>query len=249
MTKILEYCFGKWWRPLFFFGLTALIFIICEIVQYHSIIDYSFYLFVLGLIGLLISTVYQFTKRNWLFSFLTILTFGLGIFGFLLLAIAQFWLIESMPDRYADNLKIPENIEIFEPKGDGDGYYENQADTDTLTIEPKLYHFELYRSFQPGLYKYEIWLSQIDSGTVLLKVYEITKNDRLSESRLTTSSSIRVGNTNKELKKFETSKHFTIYEGDWGKPYAAKFEVWYQPDKGKERKLIEKNYIIEGWQR
>ncbi len=154
-----------------------------------------------------------------------------------------------MPDRYADNLKIPDNIEIFEPKGDGDGYYNIEKETDTLSDEPQLYDFELYRSFQPGLYEYEIWLSKIDSGTVFLKVYEITKNDRLSENRLTKRSSIRVGNTNKELKKFETSEHFTIYEGDWGKPYAARFEVWYQPDKGQERKLTEKNYIIEGWQR
>jgi hypothetical protein len=43
---------------------------------------------------------------------------------------------------------------------------------------------------------------------------------------------------------------FTIYEGDWGKPYAARFEVWFFPDNGgKERKLIEKNFKIEGWQR
>ncbi|HLU17815.1 MAG TPA: hypothetical protein VKZ76_07185 [Edaphocola sp.] len=249
MTKILKYFFDKWWRPLIFFGLTSLIFVISEIIQNHRLIDYSFYLFALGLLGLLISTVYQLTKRNWLFASLTILTFGLGVFVFFILAIAQFWLIQSMPDRYADNLKIPDNIEIFEPKGDGDGYYNIEKETDTLSDEPQLYDFELYRSFQPGLYEYEIWLSKIDSGTVFLKVYEITKNDRLSENRLTKRSSIRVGNTNKELKKFETSEHFTIYEGDWGKPYAARFEVWYQPDKGQERKLTEKNYIIEGWQR
>ncbi len=109
--------------------------------------------------------------------------------------------------------------------------------------------FELFHSFQPGLYEYEIWLGKIDSGTVFLKVYEITKNDRLSKDRLTNRSSIRVENSTDEIKKFGTQDHFTIYEGDWGKPYAARFEVWYQPDKGKERKLTEKNYKIEGWQR
>jgi hypothetical protein len=40
----------------------------------------------------------------------------------------------------------------------------------------------------------------------------------------------------------------TIYEGDWGKPYAARFEVWFKPDNGgNEQKLFQKNYKIEGW--
>jgi hypothetical protein len=41
-----------------------------------------------------------------------------------------------------------------------------------------------------------------------------------------------------------------IYEGDWGKPYAARFEVWFTPDAGgPERKLAERIFKIEGWQR
>ena len=249
MTKIFKYCFDKWWRPLIFFGLTTLFFGISEIIQNHKLIDFAFYLFAFGLLGLLISTVYQLTKKKWLFAFLTIMAFGLGIIGFFLLSIAQFWITQSMPDRYADSLKIPDNIEINEPKGDGDGFYNYQPDTTKSNIEAKGLDFELFHSFQPGLYEYEIWLGKIDSGIVFLKVYEITKNDRLSKDRLTNRSSIRVENSTDEIKKFETQDHFTIYEGDWGKPYAARFEVWYQPDKGKERKLTEKNYKIEGWQR
>jgi hypothetical protein len=50
--------------------------------------------------------------------------------------------------------------------------------------------------------------------------------------------------------KFGAKSGFTIYEGDWGKPYAARFEVWFKPDsKGPERKLAERIYKIEGWQR
>lgn len=37
---------------------------------------------------------------------------------------------------------------------------------------------------------------------------------------------------------------------DWGKPYAARFEVWFKPDSGKaERRLAERIFRIEGWQR
>lgn len=49
---------------------------------------------------------------------------------------------------------------------------------------------------------------------------------------------------------FFSEASFTIYEGDWDKPYAARFEVWFVPDSGKpERKLMEKVFKIEGWQR
>ncbi|WP_262887711.1 hypothetical protein [Chryseobacterium potabilaquae] len=42
---------------------------------------------------------------------------------------------------------------------------------------------------------------------------------------------------------------FTIEEGDWGDYYGSKVEVWFQPeDPAKpERKLLTKNYIIQGF--
>jgi len=63
-------------------------------------------------------------------------------------------------------------------------------------------------------------------------------------------SSIKVENATNELMTFRRDNHFTIYEGDWGRPYAVRFEVWFRPDNnGQERKLIEKIYKIEGWMR
>jgi hypothetical protein len=57
-------------------------------------------------------------------------------------------------------------------------------------------------------------------------------------------------NKSDRIIRFESPNYFTIYEGDWGKPYAARFEVWFEPtENGNERKLFEKNFIIEGWQR
>ena len=52
------------------------------------------------------------------------------------------------------------------------------------------------------------------------------------------------------IERFGAKAGFTIYEGDWGKPYAARFEVWFEPDSGKDqRKLAERVFKIEGWQR
>lgn len=245
MSKIFKYCFDKWWRPLIFLGLTTVITGISVIIQKPTLFDYSSVLFAIGLLGLLISTIYQLTKRKWLFAFLTTLTLGLGVIFFFLVAVIQFSINQSTPDTFADSLKIPANIEIQEPKGNG---WDDRPDS-IFQIDGKELDFELYNSFQPGLYQYDLWIGKIESGTVYLKAYEITQNDRLSRNSLTERSSIRVGNPTDEIKRFGTQENFTIYEGDFGQPYAARFEVWYKPDKGKQRKLTEKNYKIEGWQR
>jgi hypothetical protein len=110
--------------------------------------------------------------------------------------------------------------------------------------------FQLYNSFQPGLFEYDFWIGEIEKGTIYLKAFEITQEHALSVNRLSKSSSVKIHNPTDTIKKFGTTSNFTIYEGDWGKPYAARFEVWFKPDKGgRERKLLSKNYKIEGWMR
>ena len=50
--------------------------------------------------------------------------------------------------------------------------------------------------------------------------------------------------------KLVDKKEFTIYEGDWEDYYAARIEVWhYDKATGKEKKLVEKIYRVEGWMR
>jgi hypothetical protein len=50
--------------------------------------------------------------------------------------------------------------------------------------------------------------------------------------------------------RFWAKESVTIFEGDWGEPYAARFEVWFDPDSGQaDRKLAQRVYKIEGWQR
>jgi hypothetical protein len=109
---------------------------------------------------------------------------------------------------------------------------------------------ELRHSFQPGLYNSEVWVNPGESGRVYLKAFEVTKGTPLSAEELKQYSNEWVGWSNDPQQLFFSNAHFTIYEGDWGKPYAAHFEVWFAPDSGKaERRLIEKVFKIEGWQR
>jgi hypothetical protein len=245
MTKYLTYCFDKWWRPVLIFGLTALIMVLCELTNSPKFQDYSFLLFVLGFMGLIISTVYQLVKKRWRIAILTTTITVISIVAFFFYSITLFWKDQSMPDKYADNLKIPTNIKINEP-------HEQTQPTNIADLD-----FYIYNSFQPGLYQYAFWTKRIDKGKIYLKAFEVTKNDPLSVDRLKESSTITVYNPTDKLVMFQMDKgnsdlgrQFTIYEGDWGKPYAARFEIWFIPDNGgKERKLIEKNYKIEGWQR
>ncbi len=110
--------------------------------------------------------------------------------------------------------------------------------------------FELWTSFQPGLYDAELWLNPGEPGMIYLKAFEVTREIPLSVERLKERSNEWVGWSDAPAELFLSNTHFTIYEGDWGKPYAARFEVWFTPDAGgPDRKLMEKVFKIEGWQR
>ncbi len=54
--------------------------------------------------------------------------------------------------------------------------------------------FQLYNSFQPGLYEYDFWTDKIESGTIYIKAFEITQEYGLSTDELPASSSVKVYN-------------------------------------------------------
>ncbi len=109
---------------------------------------------------------------------------------------------------------------------------------------------ELRNSFQPGIYDSIIWINPGEPGMIYLKAFEVTKETPLSVRGLKNYSNEWVGWSNNPDELFFSNTHFTIYEGDWGKPYAARFEIWFTPDSGgPARKLMEKVFKIEGWQR
>jgi len=125
-----------------------------------------------------------------------------------------------------------------------------RASLPTQSIKRGPASFDLRNSFQPGIYNTVLWLNPGEPGTIYLKAYEVTKGTRLSEERLQDASNERIGWSSDPEEKFFSNTNITIYEGDWGKPYAARFEIWFIPDSGTpERKLTEKVFKIEGWQR
>jgi hypothetical protein len=205
----------------------------------------GFCVFAIALLTIIFSVFYQLAKRNYLNSFLsfcTICLFGLVFYYFSIYAFLYF---QSAPDKYADKLTIPNNTKINLP-----------SDTAFLTTDT-IPNFQLYNSVQPGIYTYTIWTKKIDKGYCYLKAFEVTHNDPLSVDRLKERSKIEVYNPTDSIKMFtlgqtqyNVNRDFTIYEGDWDKPYAARFEVWFVPaNGGQESKIVEKNFKIEGWMR
>ena len=147
-------------------------------------------------------------------------------------------------DFFADNLSVPKNMEFDKPIP----LYQN----DTVKSEKvDNADFILYDYMQSGIYKYDLYLNQIEKGKVYLKVYEITTNQILSEEDIESRSLIDVYNPTSELKKFELKDDFTVYEGNWDQFYGSRIEVWFRPNSknSSERKIMTKKYIIQGWQR
>lgn len=110
--------------------------------------------------------------------------------------------------------------------------------------------FELWNSLQPGIYDSEIRINPGEPGMLYLKAFEVTKGTPLSVKSLKEKSNEWIGWSDNPKELFFSNAHFTVYEGDWGNPYAARFEIWFCPDSGAdERKLMERVFKIEGWQR
>jgi len=108
----------------------------------------------------------------------------------------------------------------------------------------------LVNGMQGGIYFVYAYVNPGEPGCVYLKVFEATKNTPLSTHRIRGRSTEYIGWSNNSREQFYYNTEITVYEGDWGTYYPARFELWFVPDSGKpERKLIEKIFKIEGWQR
>ena len=156
-------------------------------------------------------------------------------------------------DHFADGLKLPQGMVLSEPKPltfDHDGReYDGVGDP----VSPKKgdhAQIVLHDGTQGGLYHGEVWANPHEAGKLYLKAYEITEGEPLSDRALHDRSLMDAVFDDNENHLFLTKCQFTIYEGNWGQYYGARFELWFRPDSGNsERKLAEANYKIQGWQR
>jgi len=107
--------------------------------------------------------------------------------------------------------------------------------------------FQLFKHHRTGRYVGHIWGNPTEAGMIYLKAFEAKKMIPLSVKRLKKASCQGIGWSDIPSNLFFSKSWFSVIEGDIGHPYLARFEVWFIPHSGaSERKLIEKNYTVEG---
>lgn len=227
--KQLKKYFTIWWIPLISYVFPISIFYIALSLRNDLLVDMSIVVFMLNVVGNLISAIVQVVTKKWYFLFPQIIITLILYFLFLT------YLALSNPDFYGANKTIPTNIEIYKPISE-----------EIVEIDLTENDFILQQSFQPGVYNYFTSYKPKTLGTFYIKAYEITSNDRLSDERITNASSVVI----QKMEDKSYSGKFTIYEGSWSDEYAARIELWFKPkNTSEEYKVSEKNYIVEGWMR
>ncbi len=197
-------------------------------------------LLVLTIVFIVISWVVLIVNKQWWkFIISTIVSILIVIIlGFALTFAAMF-----SPDGFGSKHSIPEGLNYHLPHEEDD---QNVVEIDSLNTESFL---QVWNSFQGGIYKYDFYYYALPAGEIFLRCYEVSNNIPLSEDRLKDRSTKIIDSTY-SFSKLVDKKEFTIYEGDWEDYYAARIEVWhYDKATGKEKKLVEKIYRVEGWMR
>jgi hypothetical protein len=235
MKRLLSDYYNKWYIPVLVASLLGIAGIFILSMPYEP----AFYIGLgLPFLALLISGilgVQKLFKKQYRYGILQIIaTVAITFVG---LCFVVFYLAFYPYDYYADNLEIPKKLKLEIPKDSKNDVFNSSVD------------FKLYNGLQPGIYTYDISIENTGKGTVFLKAFEITHNDPLSVKELKFRSAITV-QLSDTIKHYRLKEDFTIHEGDWDKPYAVRFEMWFRDSiTGKETKLVQKNYKIEGWMR
>ena len=147
------------------------------------------------------------------------------------------------PDNFGKEHPIPTVMDYNIPLYEGE---ELPHPIDSTATDTWL---QIWNDVQGGMYTYEFHHPAIEEGEIFLRCYEATKNKPLSPERISAASRVAIPSTT-SFSKLVKGQRFTIYPGDWGDYYAARIEVWHRDAKtGNERKLMEKVYRVEGWQR
>jgi hypothetical protein len=175
---------------------------------------------------------------------LKIILISIGIL--VLLAIGLFfgsiWYY-SWQDSKFYNIEIPQSEKYQKPTE-----YLNSSQIDSLkalTVDSE--KIEIIGTGYGG-YDFYMWHKPTEKGKIYIKAFEMTKNRRLSEWKLTNRTMNTITELSRNYKVFTGST--VIDEGTFDKYYPVRFELWFKPsDNGTEKKLTEKSYLIDGWDR
>ena len=123
MKRILALYFNSWWLPALVYIFCLGGFTISELLRWHTMVTVTNVLFCItgiAFLGIITASIWNFIKKRWNKGIInTLLIFGCGMatvfaLGFLVFAS----MFGPSEDGFADDLTIPEGIEIAEPDPD-----------------------------------------------------------------------------------------------------------------------------------
>ena len=218
---------------------------------------YTFVLFALVLL-ILATLVIAIVKKRY-FTAIGVVVMGVFIFLYSAWTMVIVGLGEGHGDNFGKRHPIPEGMEYYTTKITPEyGNTSAQAYLDSLVVERGIVVVDYG---QPGQYRYMANVPAIpERGKIYLKLYEATTNLPLSEYiKYNTTIEVEASDTaiiyamksdGKHSVETKNTQYFTVQEGSWGDYYAARVELWYQPESSGEEQLLHSViYQIEGWSR
>lgn len=218
---------------------------------------YTFVLFALVLL-ILATLVIAIVKKRY-FTAIGVVVMGVFIFLYSAWTMVIVGLGEGHGDNFGKRHPIPEGMEYYTTKITPEyGNTSAQAYLDSLVVERGIVVVDYG---QPGQYRYMANVPAIpEKGKIYLKLYEATTNLPLSEYiKYNTTIEVEASDTaviyamksdGKHSVETKNTQYFTVHEGSWDDYYAARVELWYQPESGGEEQLLHSViYQIEGWSR
>jgi len=173
----------------------------------------------------------------------------IGIFTIIILFTGfVFWLYfevvnENQEDEKFYNIEIPENLNFEKPiefltKQQIDSLRKIKVNNEKIVVIGNGY----------SGYDFYMWHKPTEKGQLYIKAFELTQNIQLSELELITRTENEITKLGEDYKLYIGNS--LIYEGTFANYYPVRFELWFKPKSTEiERKLTEKNYVIDGWDR
>ena len=149
----------------------------------------------------------------------------------------------SWKDKKVDSVIIPTGVNYEKPID-----YLSQRQIDSIEKMPVDTNKILVVGSGYSGYDFYMWFKPREKGELYIKAYAEINNIRLSKQKLTNRTKNNILKPSNKYKLYKGNS--VIYEGRLGKYYPARFELWFKSEKtGKERKVAEKIYLIDGWER
>lgn len=173
---------------------------------------------------------------------------GLNVLALIIGLILQIFAGLSNPDPYAYSHPIPKGIAYNIPiEKDLDNTKYNFRHEAVLESDSTTW-LQVSTDFM-GRFAYTFYYRNLPAGDVFLRCYEAGTNEPLSAEKVERSTLSPI-HAEQGFACQVSDKHLIIYEGAPMQYYVARFEVWHRSaDTHKERKLLEKYYRVDGYER